>query len=99
MKPSEVRLSQLSSSLSAGREARFQCSTVGARPEARLYFLFNGIRRQSALVCKPDTQCVSIFSVQLTRQMNGALLHCVADSPRIPNSAITDQLKLDVHCE
>lgn len=99
VKPSEVRLTQLSPTLVVGREARFQCSTIGARPQARVYFLFNGLRKDVKLNCKPDSQCLAVLSLQITKEMNGASLRCIAENPRILKSEITDQIKLDVQCK
>lgn len=99
MKPSEVRITQLSPTLVVNREARFQCSTIGARPQARVYFLFNGLRKDVKLNCKPDSQCLAVLTMMITKEMNGASLRCVAENPRILKSEITDNIKLDVQCE
>ena len=51
------------------------------------------------LNCKPDSQCLAVLTMQITKEMNGASLRCVAENPRILKSEITDQIKIDVQCK
>lgn len=42
---------------------------------------------------------LAVLTMQITKEINGASLRCVAENPRILKSEITDQIKLDVQCE
>ncbi len=49
MKPTEVRITQLTPILVADREAIFECNTFGSRPKAVLYWIFDGTRHNTPL--------------------------------------------------
>jgi hypothetical protein len=49
VKPTEVRITQLTPILVADREAIFECNTFGSRPKAILYWLFDGTRHNTPL--------------------------------------------------
>lgn len=44
LKPLEVKIKQLSPFLLAGGESKFECSTFGSKPKAKLYWMFDGKR-------------------------------------------------------
>lgn len=44
MKPTEVRITQLTPVLVAGSDALFECNTYGSRPMPVIYWMFEGRR-------------------------------------------------------
>lgn len=44
-------------------------------------------------------QTTSTITLHLERSNRGMILECVADNIHLPNSAIRDQLILDIHCK
>jgi hypothetical protein len=96
VKPTEVRIRQLSPVLVAGKEAKFECSTTGSRPRAIIYWLFDGKRHETAL--SGDHQTSAVITLSVKQMHNGATLTCVAENAKIANSSISDDLILDVQC-
>lgn len=97
VKPTEVRIRQLSAVLVANKEAKFECSTSGSRPRAHLYWLFDGQRHETAL--SGEHQTSTVITLNLKQLHNGATLGCVAENLKIANSSISDELTLDVQCK
>jgi ribosomal protein S12 len=54
----------------------------------KILFIFTG-----------EQQTSTTITLTVERQHRGAILECVAQNSKIPNSAISDQIKLDVHCK
>ena len=94
LKPTEVRITQLTPILVADREAIFECNTFGSRPKASLFWLFDGSRHNTPL--NGELQTSTTLSITLKHAHNGALLTCMAENAKIANSGLSDQLKLDV---
>ncbi|KAH9404633.1 hypothetical protein TYRP_000459, partial [Tyrophagus putrescentiae] len=94
LKPLEVKIKQLSPFLLAGGESKFECSTFGSKPKAKLYWMFDGKRIDTTF--NGDMQTISIISLPLKRQQNNHILSCYAENPKIGNSTTSDNLVLNV---
>ncbi|RWS23969.1 protein turtle B-like protein [Leptotrombidium deliense] len=95
LKPTEVQITQLTPILVTDREATFECQSFGSRPKAILYWIFDGQRHNTPLNGS-DHQTRTTITITPKQSHNGEPLTCVAENSKIPNSAISDQLKLDV---
>ncbi|XP_075678112.1 uncharacterized protein LOC113797669 isoform X2 [Dermatophagoides pteronyssinus] len=94
LKPLEVKIHQISASLLANNDAKFECKTYGSKPKARLYWMFNDVRYDTTL--QGDMQTISIISLPLKREHNGHILSCYAENPKIFNSTISEHFVLSV---
>ncbi|CAG2105035.1 unnamed protein product, partial [Medioppia subpectinata] len=94
VKPTEVRITQLTPILVADREAIFECNTFGSRPKATLYWLFDGTRHNTPL--NGELQTSTTLTINLKHAHNGVSLTCLAQNSKIDGSAISDELKLDI---
>ncbi|CAG2160223.1 unnamed protein product [Oppiella nova] len=94
LKPTEVRITQLTPILVADREAIFECNTFGSRPKAILYWIFDGTRHNTPL--NGELQTSTSLTVTLKHAHNGALLTCMAENSKIVDSSVSDELKLDI---
>nr|XP_046909544.1 uncharacterized protein LOC124491000 isoform X2 [Dermatophagoides farinae] len=94
LKPSEVRITQLTPILVAGADALFECNTFGSRPMPIIYWLFDGNRYDTRI--HGEQQTGSTITLRLERHHRGMIVECITENLRIPNSAIRDQLTLDV---
>ena len=52
-----------------------------------------------SIVNKGELQTSTTLTITLKQVHNGASLICVAENAKISNSAISDQIKLDVQCK
>ncbi|XP_054169147.1 hemicentin-1-like [Oppia nitens] len=95
LKPTDVRISQLTPILVSDREATFECNTYGSRPKATLYWIFDGSRHNTPL--NGEHQTSTTLTITLKHAHNDAILTCVAENSKIQSSIISDELKLDVH--
>lgn len=94
LKPLEVKIKQLTPNLLAEHEAKFECSTFGSKPKAKLYWLFDGHRHDTTF--QGDLQTISIVSLPVRRHHNGQILSCFAENPKIANSSSSDSLVVNV---
>ncbi|RWS13262.1 uncharacterized protein B4U79_07967 [Dinothrombium tinctorium] len=94
LKPTDVQITQLTPLLVADKEATFECQAFGSRPKAILYWLFDGQRHNTPL--NGDHQTRTTITITPKRVHSGDHLTCIAENSKIPNSAISAQLKLDI---
>ncbi|KAI2801357.1 hypothetical protein BLOT_010907, partial [Blomia tropicalis] len=94
VKPTEVRITQLTPILVAGIDALFECNTYGSRPMPTIYWLFDGKRWDTRI--HGEQQTTSTITIRLERRHRGMTIECVVENIRIPGSAIRDQTTLDV---
>ncbi|XP_075590919.1 uncharacterized protein LOC124491075 [Dermatophagoides farinae] len=94
LKPLEIKIHQISSSLLANNDAKFECKSFGSKPKARLYWMFDNVRYDTTL--QGDMQTISIISLPLKRENNGHILSCHAENPKIFNSTISEHFVLSV---
>jgi hypothetical protein len=101
LKPTEVKITQLTPTLIADREAVLECTTFGSRPKASIHWLFNGEKYSTALSVGSlgEHQTSTTITITPRQEHHGSETMCVADNPRIPGSSITGVLKLDVQCK
>ncbi|KAF7495666.1 Nephrin [Sarcoptes scabiei] len=94
LKPIEVKIKQMTTPLLANSEAKFECSSFGSKPKARVYWIFNDVRYDTEL--QGDMQTLSILNLQLKREHNGQTLSCFAENSKISNSTILENFVLNV---
>ncbi|CAG2113293.1 unnamed protein product, partial [Medioppia subpectinata] len=94
-KPTEVRITQLTPILVAQQEALFECNSFGSRPMPTIHWFFDGKRHDTR--SHGEQQTSTTLTIMVDREHKGSLLECVAQNPKIPNSGISDQIKLNVH--
>lgn len=99
LKPTDVKLSA-GQELVAEREAVLQCSAFGSRPRAVLSWTFAGERYSTPLSAGSlaEHQTSTTLTIRPRREHHGAEVTCTAENPKIPDSAISDVLRLDVQC-
>lgn len=81
MKPTEVHIKQITPVLVSEREAKFECTTLGSRPRAVLYWVFDGKRLNSPL--SGDHQTSTTITIKVKQIHNGLSLFCFAENPKI----------------
>lgn len=101
LKPTEVKISQLSASLVADKEAVLECSTFGSRPKAIIHWNFDGQKYTTPLTVGALGEHQSSTTITITprQEHNGAEVTCVSENPKIAGSAISDSMRLDVQCK
>lgn len=102
LKPTDVKISQQAGQeLVADREAVLECSAFGSRPRAVLSWTFAGQRYSTPLSAGSlgEHQTSTTITISPRREHHGAEVTCTAENPKIPDSAISDVLRLDVQCE
>lgn len=103
LKPTDVKISQHEGQqeLVAEREAVLECSAFGSRPRAVLSWTFAGQRYSTPLSAGSlgEHQTSTTITISPRREHHGAEVTCTAENPKIPDSAISDVLRLDVQCE
>ena len=101
LKPTEVRVALLGPELVAEREAVLECSAFGSRPRPLLSWTFDGQRFATPLSTGSlgEHQTSTTLTIRPRREHHGAEVTCVAENPKIPDSAIAHVLRLDVQCE
>lgn len=98
MKPTDVKITQLSKVLVADTEAMLECTTFGSRPKALIYWSFDGQRMTTPLTAGSlgEHQTSTTITITPRQEHNGAEVTCTAENPKIPGSGISDIIKLDV---
>lgn len=100
MKPTDVKISHLGSDLVADREAVLECSAYGSRPKAVLHWFFDGQKIATPLSTGSLGEHQTSTSITITpkREHDGSEITCTASNPKIPESAISDSVRLNVQC-
>ena len=87
MKPTEVHIKQITPVLVSEKEAKFECATLGSRPRAVLYWVFDGKRLNSPL--SGDHQTSTTITIKVKQIHNGLSLFCYAENPKIGELRLT----------
>ena len=101
LKPTDVKISVTGQEVVAEREAVLECSAFGSRPRAVLSWTFAGQRYSTPLSAGSlgEHQTTTALTISPRREHHGAEVTCTAENPKIPDSAISDVVRLDVQCE
>lgn len=86
--------------LVAERESVLACSAFGSRPKAIISWTFDGQRFATPLSTGSlgEHQTSSTLTIRPKREHDGAEVTCTAHNPKIPDSSITDVIRLNVQC-
>lgn len=84
VKPTEVHIKQITPVLVSEKEGKFECSSLGSRPRANLYWVFDGKRLNSPL--NGDHQTSTTITLKMKQIHNGVSLYCYAENPKIGKS-------------
>ncbi|CAG2163527.1 unnamed protein product [Oppiella nova] len=84
LKPTEVRITQLTPILVAQQEALFECNSFGSRPMPTIHWFFDGKRHDTR--SHGEQQTSTTLTITVDREHRGSILECVAQNPKIPNS-------------
>lgn len=98
LKPIDVKITQVGQEIVAEREAVLECSAFGSRPRAALSWTFAGERYSTPLSAGSlgEHQTSTTITINPRREHHGHEVTCTAENPKIPDSAITHVLKLNV---
>lgn len=101
VKPTEVKITQLTQTLVADRDAVLECTTYGSRPKAVIHWLFNGQKYSTPLTVGSlgEHQTSTTITITPRQEHHGSEIMCVAENPRIPSSSVSGVMKLDVQCK
>lgn len=101
MKPTEVKITQLTQTLVADRDAVLECTTYGSRPKAVIHWLFNGQKYSTPLTVGSlgEHQTSTTITITPRQEHHGSEIMCVAENPRIPQSSVSGVMRLDVQCK
>lgn len=96
-----MKITQLTPSLVADRDAVLECTTFGSRPKAVMHWLFNGQKYSTPLTVGSlgEHQTSTTITITPRQEHHGSEIMCVADNPRIPSSSVSGVMRLDVQCE
>ena len=81
-----MHIKQITPVLVSEKEAKFECTTLGSRPRAILYWLFDGKRLNTPL--NGDHQTTTTIALKMKQIHNGVSLFCFAENPKIGKIAI-----------
>lgn len=100
LKPTDVKVSVKGETV-AERETVLECSAFGSRPRAVLSWTFAGQRYSTPLSAGSlgEHQTSTALTISPRREHHGAEVTCTAENPKIPDSAISDSVRLDVQCK
>ncbi|XP_052744055.1 neural cell adhesion molecule 2 [Bicyclus anynana] len=98
LRPLTVQILSKSRQLSADRSHEVECRSSGSRPDAQLTW-WKGTKplRKKARNFSDTNTTTSILTFIPEAEDHGSNLVCRAENPRVPNSAIEDTWRLNVH--
>ncbi|XP_076325621.1 neural cell adhesion molecule 2-like [Tachypleus tridentatus] len=98
-RPLTVRIQNDRKPLSTGDTIRFECVTMGSRPPAEITWWKGNtqLRRTKTRSSGDGNYTSSVLTMKPSSEDSGKLLTCRGVNPLMPNSAVEDNLKLEVH--
>ncbi|XP_018322838.1 titin isoform X2 [Agrilus planipennis] len=99
LKPTSVNILTKEKQYSADKRYDIECRTSGSRPEAVITWWKGSrpIKRLAKNFPEQDNQTMSILTLVPTIEDDGKYLTCRAENPSIPDSALENKWRLNVH--
>lgn len=98
--PTDVLITTRQGSMSAGERIEFTCVSKGSRPAARISWWKDGkdLKRYATDEINGDVTTSKLF-LSPTSEDHNKILTCRAENPVNADSALEDQLVLNVYCK
>ncbi|CAG9565133.1 unnamed protein product [Danaus chrysippus] len=98
LKPITVNILNKEKQVSADKRYEVECKTTGSRPDASVTWWKNNRQlKRMAKNFSENNETLSVLSLVPSVEDDGKYLTCRAENKRIPDSAIEDKWKLNVH--
>ncbi|RWS15156.1 nephrin-like protein, partial [Dinothrombium tinctorium] len=101
LRPLEVKIITPHKSISSGSQASFECQSFGSRPRPLINWWIGSIHMSDVQesISNDGNLTSSTLSFTPSREDNGKHISCRVENPAIENSAIEDEIQLNVHCK
>ncbi|ERL85567.1 hypothetical protein D910_02986, partial [Dendroctonus ponderosae] len=100
LKPQSVSILTKEKHVSAEKRYEVECRTSGSRPDAVITWWKGSrpVKRLAKNFAEQNNQSLSILNFVPVIDDDGKYLTCRAENPTIPDSALEDKWRLNVHC-